>query len=196
MDSIRQPFFASAVATTDRVLASQVVSIFSTQILNTLRPADIGAVAGTNPTTQSAVYFESSSDLNLLGPVGTKQDLYTVPSGYRLIVQYFSILFTDVTQSGVMSGTTQPRVRIVKNNSNSEFNKVSNEIQLDDAGQTVQISGQYWITGGGVSQPYGKASVVGGETISAYITQQFVTGTNPYTVLKAKCFGNGWMIPN
>jgi hypothetical protein len=43
MDSIRNPFFASAVATVDRVLASQVTSIFSTQILNNLTPADIGA---------------------------------------------------------------------------------------------------------------------------------------------------------
>lgn len=197
MDSLRQPLFASTVATTDRVLAAQVTSIFSTQILNTLRPADIGAVAGSNPSSQSAIYFESSADINLLGSVGTKQDLYTVPAGYRLLVQYFSILLTEVTQGpGTMSGATQPRLRIVKNNSNSEFNKVSNEIQLDDAAQNVQVAGQFWITGGGVSQPFGKASAIGGEVISAYITQQAVLGTNPYTVLKAKCFGNGWLVPN
>ena len=45
MDSIRNPFFASAVATVDRVLAAQVNSIFSTQILNNLKPEDIGAVS-------------------------------------------------------------------------------------------------------------------------------------------------------
>ena len=45
MDSIRSPFFASAVATVDRVLAAQVTSIFSTQILNNLKPEDIGAVS-------------------------------------------------------------------------------------------------------------------------------------------------------
>ena len=45
MDSIRNPFFASAVATVDRVLAAQVTSIFSTQILNNLKPSDIGAAA-------------------------------------------------------------------------------------------------------------------------------------------------------
>jgi hypothetical protein len=43
MNSIREPFFASAVATVDRVLAAQVNSIFSTQILNNLKPSDIGA---------------------------------------------------------------------------------------------------------------------------------------------------------
>ena len=43
MDSLRQPLFASTVSTTDRVLAAQVTSIFSTQILNNLTPADIGA---------------------------------------------------------------------------------------------------------------------------------------------------------
>jgi hypothetical protein len=45
MDSIRQPLFASSVATTDRVLAAQVTSIFSTQILNNLKAEDIGAVS-------------------------------------------------------------------------------------------------------------------------------------------------------
>ena len=45
MDSLRQPLFASTVATTDRVLAAQVTSIFSTQILNNLKPEDIGAVS-------------------------------------------------------------------------------------------------------------------------------------------------------
>jgi hypothetical protein len=45
MDSIRSPFFASAVATVDRVLSAQVNSIFSTQILNNLKPEDIGAVS-------------------------------------------------------------------------------------------------------------------------------------------------------
>ena len=56
MDSIRNPFFASAVATVDRVLASQVTSIFSTQILNNLTPADIGAAKAFLTATASLNY--------------------------------------------------------------------------------------------------------------------------------------------
>jgi len=198
MDSIRQPLFASSVATTDRVLAAQVTSIFSTQILNNLKPADIGAVAGVNPQAQTQVFLSSTTDLNLLGAVGTKVDLYTIPAGYRFFSDQFAITFTSVTQTGTMSGVTQPAVRIVKSNSNQAANQISNEIDLSDAGQTVQLINKYWRTGGavgGTSSTTGKATATEGDVLSAYITTAISsTGTNKYTVLNAKCFLMGWLI--
>jgi hypothetical protein len=199
MDSIRNPFFASAVATVDRVLAAQVNSIFSTQILNNLKPSDIGAVAGVNPQGQLQVFVSSTTDLNLLGAVGTKVDLFTVPAGYRFFSDQFAITFTSVTQSGVMSGVTQPAVRVIKNNSNAAANQISNEIDLSDAGQVVQLLNKYWRTGGavgGTTSTTGKATATEGEVLSAYITTAIsAAGTNKYTVLTAKCFLAGWLIP-
>ena len=164
--------------------------------------SSLGAVPASviiNPQSQSQVFVSSSTPLNLLGAVGTKVDLYTIPAGYRFFSDQFAITFTSVTQSGVMSGVTQPAVRIVKNNSNATANQISNEIDLSDAGQVVQLVNKYWRTGGavgGTASTTGKATATGGEVLSAYITTAIsAAGTNKYTVLTAKCFLAGWLIP-
>lgn len=151
-----------------------------------------------NPQGQTQVYVSSTSDLDLLGATGTKVDLYTVPSGYRFFSDQFALTFTNVAQTGAMSGVTQPSVRIVKNNSNATANQISNEIQLSDAGQTVQLVNKYWRTGGavgGTTSTTGKATATSGDVLSAYITSGIVSGVNTYTTLTAKCFLAGWLIP-
>jgi hypothetical protein len=77
MDSIRNPFFASAVATVDRVLAAQVNSIFSTQILNNLKPSDIGA---------ADAFLTATADLNYasIGVSGGFLDLDVTVTGAAL----------------------------------------------------------------------------------------------------------------
>ena len=140
----------------------------------------------------------ASTDLDLLGTVGTKVDLFTVPAGYRFFTREFSMLITDVAQSGVMSGVTQPKIRAVKNNSATTTNLISNDIELNNAGQTVQVVGNFWQTSGargGTSVPAGSPTATAGEIVSAYITSAMVAGTNTYTVLKGKCVLQGWMIP-
>jgi hypothetical protein len=99
-----------------------------------------------------------------------------------------------------MSGVTQPAVRVVKNNNNSlSANHISNEIDLADAGQAAQIVNKYWRTGGavgGTTSTTGKATATEGEVLSAFITTAIsATGTNKYSVLTAKCFLAGWLIP-
>ena len=101
MDSIRNPFFASAVATVDRVLAAQVNSIFSTQILNNLKPSDIGAAAGvTNNilTTPSKVMIRVDG-LNLLAAVNANTLLYTVPAGFSFTAASMKLIITSSDQS-------------------------------------------------------------------------------------------------
>jgi hypothetical protein len=85
MDSIRNPFFASAVATVDRVLAAQVNSIFSTQILNNLKPSDIGAAAGTR-----RMMFWKNLDLT-----AASSPLYTV---FPTPVDEYGATFTSIPQ--------------------------------------------------------------------------------------------------
>jgi len=75
MDSIRNPFFASAVATTDRVLAAQVTSIFSTQILNNLKPADINAAQ--KPLIFQDFTFPATGNTT----ADVLQIVYTIPGG-------------------------------------------------------------------------------------------------------------------
>ena len=138
------------------------------------------------------------SDINLLGSVGTKVDLYTVPTGYRFICDQYAILITGVTQSGTMSGAVQPSTRAVKNNSNAIANQISNEIAFSDAGQVVQIVNKYWRTGGQIGNTAattGKATATAGEVISAYITAQATIGTNGYTTFTGKPFLSGWLFP-
>jgi hypothetical protein len=101
MDSIRNPFFASAVATVDRVLAAQVTSIFSTQILSNLKPSDIGAAAGvTNDilTTPSKAIFRADN-VDLLAAVGTRTILYTVPAGFSFTTTSIKAIITSTNQS-------------------------------------------------------------------------------------------------
>lgn len=152
-----------------------------------------------NPQGQTQVFVSSTSDLNLLSVAGTKVDLFTIPTGYRFFCDQFAFYFTAVTQNGsTMSGATQPSLRVVKNNSNAPVNQISNEIQLSDAGQIVQSVNKYWRTGGavgGTTSTTGKATATAGEVLSAYITTGAIVGTNGYTVLTAKCFLTGWMIP-
>jgi hypothetical protein len=75
MDSIRNPFFASAVATVDRVLAAQVTSIFSTQILNNLKPQDIDAFPA--PIVRSGYSFTATGNTT----AEVLQATYTFPGG-------------------------------------------------------------------------------------------------------------------
>ena len=140
----------------------------------------------------------ASSDLDLLGVVGTKVDLFTVPAGYRFFTREFSTLITNVVQSGAMSGVTQPKVRAVKNNSASSTNLISNDIEFSNAGQTVQVVGNFWQTSGargGASLPTGSPTATQGEIVSAYITSAIVPGVNTYTVLSGRCVLQGYMIP-
>jgi hypothetical protein len=112
MDSIRNPFFASAVATVDRVLAAQVNSIFSTQILSNLKPSDIGAVAGvTNNilTTPSKVMIRVDG-VNLLAAVGANTLLYTIPSGFSFTATSTKLIITSTDQS--VAFTTAPEFEI------------------------------------------------------------------------------------
>jgi len=144
------------------------------------------------------VNLVASTDIDLLGATGTKVDLFTVPAGYRLLAREFSLLFTEVVQSGVMSGVTQPQLRAVKNNSGLTANAISNEIQLNTAGQTVQVVGNYWQTSGSrgsATAQTGGATATAGDVISAYITSGLVVGTNTYTTFKGRCALQGWMIP-
>ena len=85
MDSIRNPFFASAVATVDRVLAAQVNSIFSTQILNNLKASDIGAAADTR-----RMVFWKNLDLT-----AASSPLYTV---FPTPVDEYGNTFTPIPQ--------------------------------------------------------------------------------------------------
>ena len=112
MDSIRNPFFASAVATVDRVLAAQVNSIFSTQILNNLKPSDIGAAAGvTNNilTTPSKAIFRADN-VDLLAAVGTRTLLYTVPAGFTFTTTSIKAIITSTDQS--VAFTTAPEFSV------------------------------------------------------------------------------------
>ena len=160
--------------------------------------ADVVADESINTNGYVAVNAVASTDLNLLGPVGTKVDLFTVPAGYRFFAREFSMLITNVVQSGVMSGVTQPKIRAVKNNSATTTNLISNDIELNNAGQTVQIVGNFWQTSGargGASVPAGSPTATAGEIISAYITTAIVPGVNTYTVFSGRCVLQGWMIP-
>lgn len=163
--------------------------------------SSLGAIPASsiiNPQAQTQVFVSSTTDLNLLGAVGTKVDLYTIPAGYRFFSDQFAITFTSVTQTGTMSGATQPSLRIVKNNNNATANQISNEINLSDAVQAVQQLNKYWRTGGavgGTASTTGKATATAGEILSAYITTAATIGTSGYSVLSAKCFLTGWLIP-
>jgi hypothetical protein len=152
MDSIRNPFFASAVATVDRVLAAQVNSIFSTQILNNLKPSDIGAAAGTR-----RMMFWKNLDLT-----AASSPLYTVfPTP---VDEYGATLvsipqFSFVTEFGcrikTVSGTrtVSPQLRLFKSGITIDAgtvatasNQLSNTLTVDVDGSstssTVFTAGQ------------------------------------------------------
>jgi hypothetical protein len=148
MDSIRNPFFASAVATVDRVLASQVNSIFSTQILNNLKPSDIGAAAGvTNNilTTPSKAIFRADN-VDLLAAVGTRTLLYTVPAGFTFITTYSKVIITSTDQS--VAFTTPPEFSVT----NGSLQDTANDLILSSnrvhaVGDAILQSGSYGTTG-------------------------------------------------
>ena len=124
MDSIRNPFFASAVATVDRVLAAQVTSIFSTQILNNLKPSDIGAAAGvTNNilTTPSKTIFRADN-VDILAAVGTRILLYTVPAGFTYTTTSIKAIITSTDQS--VAFTTAPELAVT----NGSLQDTSNDL--------------------------------------------------------------------
>ena len=124
MESLRQPLFASTVSTTDRVLAAQVNSIFSTQILNNLKPSDIGAAAGvTNNilTTPSKTIFRADN-VNILAAVGTRILLYTVPAGFTYTTTSMKAIITSTDQS--VAFTTAPELAIT----NGSLQDTSNDL--------------------------------------------------------------------
>jgi hypothetical protein len=144
MDSIRNPFFASAVATVDRVLAAQVTSIFSTQILNNLKPSDIGAAAGvTNNilTTPSKAIFRADN-VDLLAAVGTRTLLYTVPAGFTFTTTSIKAIITSSDQS--VAFTTAPEYSVT----NGSLQDTANDLVLSTArvhavGDVILLTGSY-----------------------------------------------------
>jgi hypothetical protein len=144
MDSIRSPFFASAVATVDRVLAAQVNSIFSTQILSNLKPSDIGAAAGvTNNilTTPSKAIFRADN-VDLLAAVGTRTLLYTVPAGFTFTTTSIKVIITSSDQS--VAFTTAPEYSVT----NGSLQDTTNDLVLSIArvhavGDVILLAGNY-----------------------------------------------------
>ena len=129
MDSIRNPFFASAVATVDRVLAAQVNSIFSTQILSNLKPSDIGAAAGvTNDilTTPRKAMLRADN-VDLLAAVGTRTLLYTVPAGFSFTTSSIKVIITSTDQS--VAFTTAPEFVVT----NGSIQDTCNDLALSTA---------------------------------------------------------------
>ena len=114
MDSLREPLFASTVATTDRVLAAQVTSIFSTQILNNLKPSDIGGLilsnakdfshAATNPTLNGQTYyFANASDLAAV--TADEQRLFATPYPFTIIGASITINNSGTFATGTQTAT-------------------------------------------------------------------------------------------
>jgi hypothetical protein len=143
MDSLRQPLFASTVATTDRVLAAQVTSIFSTQILNNLKSSDIGAAAD----TRRMIFWK---DLNL---TAASSPLYTV---FPTPVDEYGNTFTPIPQFSFISEfgcriktiggteTTPLQLRLFKGGITIdagtvavESNRCSNTLTVDVDGNTT-----------------------------------------------------------
>lgn len=125
--------------------------------------------------------------------------LFTVPSGYIFLADNLSLLLTAVTQTGVMSGATQPGIRAVTGSAApTAANHLTNGIELGDAGQVVQVAGKYWrptSVVGSSGSATGKVTAVANDVVSIKITTSFVAGTNGYTVLKGKALLAGWLIP-
>jgi hypothetical protein len=164
MDSIRNPFFASAVATVDRVLAAQVTSIFSTQILNNLKPSDIGAAAD----TRRMIFWKN---LNL---TATSSPLYTVfPTPVDEYGNTFTPLpqFSYITDFGIRiktiagTKTTSLQLRIFKGGITIdagtvgvESNRCSNSLTVDTSANTT--SSTVFTPGSALS--LGKSGIVAG----------------------------------
>lgn len=172
MDSIRNPFFASAVATVDRVLAAQVTSIFSTQILDNLKPSDIGAAAGvTNNilTTPSLVTLRADG-VNLLAATGTRTLMYTVPSGFKFTASSLKVIITSTNQS--VAFTTAPSYGITTSSGSA---KCINDLTLSTT--RVITAGDVFVSAGS----YGSGStgrVVSTDTVGfSVVTPAFAGGT-------------------
>ena len=164
MDSLRQPLFASTVATTDRVLAAQVTSIFSTQILNNLKPSDIGAAAD----TRRMIFWKN---LNL---TATSSPLYTV---FPAPVDEYGNTFTPIPQFSFISEfgiriktiagteTTPLQLRIFKGGITIdagtiglEFNRCSNALTVDTSANTTSST----VFTAGQSLSLGKSGIASG----------------------------------
>ena len=144
MDSIRSPFFASAVATVDRVLAAQVTSIFSTQILNNLKPSDIGAAAGvTNDILTTPIKAMLRADgVNLLAAVGTRTLLYTVPAGFSFTTTSTKVIITSSDQS--VAFTTAPEYSVTNGSLQDTCNDlVLSATRVHAAGDVILQSGGF-----------------------------------------------------
>jgi len=175
MNSIRKPFFASAVATVDRVLAAQVTSIFSTQILNNLTPEDI-----------NAVNFYKAENFNLLGAVNSTVNLFTVPENARYIASDCLILITESTVNGAGTVTTPASIRLSRSSDNANLN---NPLTLRTSTYNVNdVDKQSAYISIGLSAP-------SGDIVQAKISTAMVQGATPrYTSLIATVIVNGFTI--
>jgi hypothetical protein len=184
MDSLRNPFFASAVATVDRVLASQVTSIFSTQILNNLKPSDIGAVAGVtnNILTTPLKVMIRVDGINLLAAVSTNTLLYTVPAGFSFTAAYMKLIITssDQTTTGF---STAPEFEIQNGSGIKACNVLSLSVapRLFATGDVIMSGGSF---GGG-----GTARRASTDTVSFKVNTAAVGGNQ--TVMLATLIVEG-----
>ena len=138
-------------------------------------------------------------EFDLTTPVNTVlATLFTVPSGYIFLADNLSLLLTAVTQTGVMSGATQPGIRAVTGSIVPGANHLTNEIALYDAGQVVQVAGKYWrptsVVGTPTGATTGKATAVANDVVTVRVSTALVVGTNGYTVLKGKALLAGWLL--
>lgn len=172
MNSIRQPFFASSVGTTDRVLAAQVTSIFSTQILNNLKPSDIGAAAGTsndNLIAPTRVVLRVDN-VDLLAPLNTRTSIYTVPTGSTFLTSSLKVIITNTNQSAQF--TTAPTFSVT----NSSLIRGLNDLALRNNGTLA--NGDLFTSGGDFGSGNARRVSIT-DTVGFQVTGASAGGTQP-----------------
>jgi hypothetical protein len=158
MDSIRQPFFASAVATTDRVLAAQVTSIFSTQILSNLKPSDIGAAANTRQmmfwknialdATSAPLYNVFASPVDEYGnPFISPANDYSVILDFGVRIKSLSGTETTPLQLRIFKSGIAINVSTVAVEANRLTNSLTVDVDANTTSSTIFNTGQQ-LTGG------------------------------------------------
>jgi hypothetical protein len=160
----------------------------------------IGAITAFSSNTSGLQRVQMlSSEFDLRQTVDTVlATLFTVPVGFRFLADNISLLITAVTQSGVMSGATQPGIRGVIGAVSSAANQLTNSIELSDASQIVQTVGKYWrptTVVGNATSTTGKITAAANDVVTIRISTSFIQGTNGYTVLKGKALLVGWLLP-
>lgn len=168
---------------------------------DSITPASIGAITAFSSNTSGLQRVQMwSSEFDLRQAADTLlATLFTVPSSFRFLADNISLLITAVTQTGTMSGATQPGIRAVTGSgAPTSANHLTNSIELSDGLQAVQVVGKYWrptSVVGSAGSTTGKATAVATDVVSIKISTGFIAGTNGYTVLKGKSLLTGWLIP-